>query len=176
MHLEEYSASDDDFSNEEKDFNMKHELYESEDESRGVCLFILQNITIVSCFLSDLKSKFVQSTGVKGIFLCKGVPAKDVQIKIWDTNRITKDEMISDGVSDEKGRFGIRAVTYDYFANGFYYTISHKCGYENQVCKMTVKEKIDNKYINKEKFAEKVVDAGKIELATIKKGEKDCLT
>uniref|UniRef100_A0A0K0F8W9 Transthyretin-like family-containing protein n=1 Tax=Strongyloides venezuelensis TaxID=75913 RepID=A0A0K0F8W9_STRVS len=138
-------------------------------------LFLPIVFTLIDC-CSSTSSKNIYSIGIKGIFTCNGVPKDNVEIQLYDKSIIGKDKEIANGVSDPKGRFGIRANKKIILGNFEpYYVVIHNCENSNQLCKRKFSEKINKKYIENDFKAYNIYDAGVIELSTKRpKEEKYC--
>ncbi|KAK6054943.1 Transthyretin-like family protein [Cooperia oncophora] len=48
-----------------------------------------------------------QAVGVKGVLICNDKPASDVQVKLYDEDKLSPDEFMAGGKTDSSGHFEI---------------------------------------------------------------------
>lgn len=69
-----------------------------------------------------------QSAGVRGILLCDGKPAADVEVKLYDDDRgIDTDDLMATGKTDSEGRFELKGNSHEFTTIDPKVNIYHDC-------------------------------------------------
>ncbi|KAI1727136.1 transthyretin-like family domain-containing protein [Ditylenchus destructor] len=116
-----------------------------------------------------------QSIGVRGRLTCKGKPAANVLVKLYDHDTFTKDDKIASGRTDGSGSFMISGQAHEVTRITPKFNIYHDCD-DWKPCQRKVSIYIPKSYISSGNSARNVYDAGSLELSGKFPGEsRDCL-
>uniref|UniRef100_A0A914DNH6 Uncharacterized protein n=1 Tax=Acrobeloides nanus TaxID=290746 RepID=A0A914DNH6_9BILA len=137
-------------------------------------IFILLSL-LVAATLANLSVRPDQSVGVRGTLHCKGKPASNILVKIYDHDTLTIDDKIASGRTDGQGRFEISGTANEVSRITPKLNIYHDCD-DWKPCQRKVSIYIPKSYVTYGGTAKKTYDAGTIELAGQFAGEeRDCL-
>uniref|UniRef100_A0A0N5AY66 Transthyretin-like family protein n=1 Tax=Syphacia muris TaxID=451379 RepID=A0A0N5AY66_9BILA len=123
----------------------------------------------------------IQSAGVKGTLLCKGKPASNVLVKLYDDDRVKlsgldTDDLMASGKTDSRGYFELNGWDAEFTTIDPKLNIYHDCEDGLKPCQRKISIMIPDGYISPGKVAKKYYDAGTIELAGKWAGEtRDCI-
>ncbi|KAI1732591.1 transthyretin-like family domain-containing protein [Ditylenchus destructor] len=116
-----------------------------------------------------------QSIGVSGKLLCKGSPASNVLVKLYDHDTFTIDDKIASGRTDGSGNFLISGQANEVTSITPKFNIYHDCD-DWLPCQRKVSIYIPKSYVTAGSSANKIYDAGTLELSGKFQGEsRDCL-
>ncbi|CAJ0576291.1 unnamed protein product, partial [Mesorhabditis spiculigera] len=117
-----------------------------------------------------------QSVAVKGLVQCNGKPYNGALIKLYDKDKLGKDDLLGDSKSDSSGYFQASGHAREIFKIDPKFNIYHDCNDGEKPCQRKFNVNIPNRYISKGKNPTQTFDAGTIELAGKYPGEsRDCL-
>ncbi|KAL3071568.1 hypothetical protein niasHT_031932 [Heterodera trifolii] len=138
-----------------------------------VCPILLAIFGQICCDILGRK----QNAGAKGYLTCKGKPAKNVKVKLYDDDRgIDRDDLMGETMTNSRGYFEVTGHTSEYSTIDPKINIYHNCadGYKPCYRKFTIK--INDNYVSSGKNPPKLYDIKHIELKGKRKGEsRDCL-
>ncbi|GMR46423.1 hypothetical protein PMAYCL1PPCAC_16618 [Pristionchus mayeri] len=126
--------------------------------------------------LSDGLLGFTQSAAAKGVLMCNDVPAKNVKVKLYDEDTGPDlDDLMDSGKTDAEGRFSLQGHVDEFTPIDPKINIYHDCD-DMLPCQRRISVYVPKKYITKGATADKVYDAGVIQLAGKWAGEtRDCI-
>ncbi|GMT21307.1 hypothetical protein PFISCL1PPCAC_12604, partial [Pristionchus fissidentatus] len=119
---------------------------------------------------------FTQSSAVKGVLMCNDKPAKNVKVKLYDDDTGPDlDDLMDSGKTDSDGHFSLSGHVDEFTTIDPKINIYHDCD-DWLPCQRRISIHIPSKYVTKGKTADKIYDAGTIQLAGKFSGEtRDCL-
>ncbi|CAJ0962191.1 unnamed protein product, partial [Mesorhabditis belari] len=117
-----------------------------------------------------------QSASVTGLLKCNGKPYSGALIKLYDKDKLGKDDLLGSSKSDADGSYAASGHAREILSIDPKINIYHDCNDGTKPCQRKFHIKIPKDYISSGKTPEKVFDAGTLELAGHFHGEtRDCL-
>ncbi|XGW17274.1 hypothetical protein V3C99_002128 [Haemonchus contortus] len=117
-----------------------------------------------------------QSVGVKGVLICNDKPAADVQVKLYDEDKLSPDELMASGKTDSSGHFEISGHAEEFTSIEPKLNIYHDCDDGIMPCQRKLSIYIPDAYISSGEVPKKIFDFGTFQLAGKYHGEtRDCL-
>uniref|UniRef100_A0A915EG94 Uncharacterized protein n=1 Tax=Ditylenchus dipsaci TaxID=166011 RepID=A0A915EG94_9BILA len=137
---------------------------------------LLVALLVVSCSgLLGIGRK--QSAGVRGILMCDGKPASDVEVKLYDDDRgIDTDDLLAHGKTDSEGKFELKGYTHEITTIDPKVNIYHDCDDLITPCQRKLSIMLPDKYVSAGETPEQYYNVGILELSGTFKGEtRDCI-
>ncbi|VDL70545.1 unnamed protein product [Nippostrongylus brasiliensis] len=117
-----------------------------------------------------------QSVGVRGVLICNDKPAADVEVKLYDEDKLSPDELMASGKTDSRGHFEIKGSAEEFTTIEPKFNIYHDCDDGILPCQRKLSIHIPDSYISSGEEPKKIFDFGTFQLAGKYKGEtRDCL-
>uniref|UniRef100_A0A0K0DNH5 Transthyretin-like family protein n=1 Tax=Angiostrongylus cantonensis TaxID=6313 RepID=A0A0K0DNH5_ANGCA len=86
-----------------------------------------------------------QSVGVRGVLICNDKPAVDVEVKLYDEDKLTPDELMAVGRTDGRGQFEIKGHADEFTSIEPKLNIYHDCDDGIKVCQLIFEKPIKEK-------------------------------
>uniref|UniRef100_A0A7E4VFT0 Transthyretin-like family protein n=1 Tax=Panagrellus redivivus TaxID=6233 RepID=A0A7E4VFT0_PANRE len=106
-----------------------------------------------------------QSVAVKGNLVCHGRPYANGQVKLYEKDRISKDDLLAEVKTDSRGYFEISGTQREWLSIRPKITIVHACDTRDSACEKKFDIEIEKKYVSSGSTPTKFWNAGNIELA-----------
>ncbi|KHJ90370.1 Transthyretin-like family protein [Oesophagostomum dentatum] len=117
-----------------------------------------------------------QSVGVRGTLICNDKPASDVEVKLYDEDKLSPDELMATGRTDSQGHFEIKGHAEEFTSIEPKLNIYHDCDDGIMPCQRKLSIHIPDAYISSGETPKKIFDFGTFQLAGKYAGEtRDCL-
>ncbi|VDM55583.1 unnamed protein product [Angiostrongylus costaricensis] len=117
-----------------------------------------------------------QAVGVRGVLICNDKPAVDVEVKLYDEDKLTPDELMAVGRTDSRGQFEIKGHADEFTSIEPKLNIYHDCDDGIKPCQRKLSIHIPDAYISSGEEPRKIFDFGTFQLAGKYSGEtRDCL-
>ncbi|KJH42110.1 Transthyretin-like family protein [Dictyocaulus viviparus] len=68
-----------------------------------------------------------QAVGVRGVLICNDKPASDVEVKLYDEDKLSPDELMAVGRTDSRGQFEIKGHADEFTSIEPKLNIYHDC-------------------------------------------------
>ncbi|RCN42803.1 Transthyretin-like family protein [Ancylostoma caninum] len=117
-----------------------------------------------------------QAVGVRGILICNDKPAADVEVKLYDEDKLSPDELMAAGKTDSRGHFEIKGHADEFTSIEPKLNIYHDCDDGIKPCQRKLSIHIPDAYISSGEEPKRIFDFGTFQLAGKYAGEtRDCL-
>ncbi|XGW17276.1 hypothetical protein V3C99_002129 [Haemonchus contortus] len=117
-----------------------------------------------------------QAVGVKGTLICNDKAAADVEVKLYDEDKLSPDELMAAGKTDSRGHFEISGHADEFTSIEPKFNIYHDCNDGIKPCQRKITIHIPDDYISSGETPKKFFDFGTFQLAGKYSGEtRDCI-
>ncbi|KAK5968485.1 Transthyretin protein 5 [Trichostrongylus colubriformis] len=83
---------------------------------------------VILCFVPAIAALGrTQAVGVRGMLICNDKPAADVEVKLYDEDKLTPDELMAAGKTDSSGHFEISGHAAEFTSIEPKLNIYHDC-------------------------------------------------
>ncbi|EYC20733.1 hypothetical protein Y032_0021g395 [Ancylostoma ceylanicum] len=89
-----------------------------------------------------------QAVGVRGILICNDKPAADVEVKLYDEDKLSPDELMAAGKTDSRGHFEIKGHADEFTSIEPKLNIYHDCDDGIKPCQRKLSIHIPDAYIS----------------------------
>ena len=101
-----------------------------------------------------------QSVGVRGRLMCGDKPLASTKVKLWNKNRIGRDDQLADALTDANGNFVLDGGVGSIFSMNVHFKIYHDCDRGILPCQRKVNLGIPSEYVSRSSNVQKWFDAG----------------
>uniref|UniRef100_A0A1I7YX40 Transthyretin-like family protein n=1 Tax=Steinernema glaseri TaxID=37863 RepID=A0A1I7YX40_9BILA len=137
---------------------------------------LLVFLLLTAFYVMSTESAFgrTQSVTVSGMLLCRGSPASNIKVKLYDNDRFDVDDLMAEGRTDFLGRFQLHGHETEFTDIDPKVNIYHDCE-DTMPCQRKISIDIPDDFISAGKAPCKMFHLGIIELARHHRGEtRDC--
>ncbi|KAH7710387.1 CRE-TTR-8 protein [Aphelenchoides avenae] len=132
---------------------------------------VLGGVPSLAHLVSAIRSKRpTQSVAVSGQLLCNGEPATNVELKLYDHDTFTPNDLMATNSTDEEGRFYIAGHEYEFTQITPHLDVLHSCGRKKD-CMRKLTISVPKNHVAKGQTPKQAFDVGSVELSGRFSGE-----
>ncbi|KAL3089674.1 hypothetical protein niasHT_020453 [Heterodera trifolii] len=121
-----------------------------------ITLFLFSSLAIFSA-----ANAFRQQTvAVRGRLMCGDKPLTDTKVKLWNKNKIGRDDQLADVKTDAQGNFALDGGVGSIFGMNVHLKIYHDCDRGILPCQRKVNLGIPGEYVTRTSTVQRWLDAG----------------
>ncbi|KAI1713263.1 transthyretin-like family domain-containing protein [Ditylenchus destructor] len=123
-------------------------------------LIFLTLFAILSIFPAQNLAFRQQSVGIRGRLMCGDKPLSGAKVKLWNKNRLGRDDQLADSKTDAMGNFNLDGGIGSIFGMNVRFKIYHDCDRGVLPCQRKVNLGIPSVYVTRSSTVTKWFDAG----------------